>query len=101
MSAAPAVQGHIRLFRLKRWRSALPALARQYRENQPCPHILLEDFLDPEIALHRRAGQEGHRTFHGLFRPPAGWVGEIGNDLAGQEGSRSLLAGQGSIWILR
>jgi len=29
----------------------LPALVRQYRENQPCPHILLKDFLDPESAL--------------------------------------------------
>jgi 2OG-Fe(II) oxygenase superfamily len=25
-------------------------LAKRYQENHPCPHILLEDFLDPEIA---------------------------------------------------
>ena len=26
-------------------------LAKQYRDNQPCPHILLKDFLEPEVAL--------------------------------------------------
>src|ERR1700730_18302116 len=51
MSTASAVQAPIRLFPYERWGSPLPALARQYRENKPCPHILLKDFLEPEIAL--------------------------------------------------
>ena len=51
MSTAPAVQAPVRLFPYEKWGSPLPALARQYRENQPCPHILLKDFLDPEVAL--------------------------------------------------
>ena len=51
MSIAAAVQAAVRLFPYEKWRSPLPALAREYRENKPCPHILLEDFLDPEIAL--------------------------------------------------
>jgi hypothetical protein len=51
MSTAPAVQAHVRLFPYERWESRLPALARQYRQNHPCPHILLQDFLEPEIAL--------------------------------------------------
>src|SRR6202034_805502 len=50
MSTAPAVQSSPRLFPYRRWESPLPALARQYRENQPCPHILLKDFLDFEVA---------------------------------------------------
>src|SRR5579864_5292836 len=51
MSSAPAVQAPSLLFPYERWDSALPALARQYCENQPCPHILLEDFLEPKVAL--------------------------------------------------
>jgi hypothetical protein len=50
MSTARAVQAPVRLFPYDRWESSLPALARQYRENTPCRHILLKDFLDPEIA---------------------------------------------------
>lgn len=50
MSTAPAVLAAIRLFPYERWESVLPALASQYRQNKPCPHILLEDFLDPGIA---------------------------------------------------
>jgi len=49
MSTARAVQA-FRLFPYERWEPALPALALQYRENHPCPHILLRDFLEPEIA---------------------------------------------------
>jgi Rps23 Pro-64 3,4-dihydroxylase Tpa1-like proline 4-hydroxylase len=45
MSTAQALQA------ATRWDSRLPALAKRYRENHPCPHILLEDFLDPETAL--------------------------------------------------
>src|SRR5271157_4415360 len=51
MSTASAVRAPLRLFPYERWGAALPALTRQYRENQPCPHILLQDFLEPEIAL--------------------------------------------------
>jgi len=40
----------------------LPALAWQYRQNKPVPHLLLTDFLDPEIV--RAAAKEfpGPRT---------------------------------------
>ena len=51
MSTAPAVQASVRLFPYERWGSELSVLARQYRENKPCPHLLLKDFLEPEIAL--------------------------------------------------
>src|SRR5229473_5498272 len=51
MSTAAAVQAAVRLFPYERWGSSLPGLARQYRENEPCPHILLKDFLEPETAL--------------------------------------------------
>src|SRR5580698_9725905 len=50
MSTASAVQTPVRLFPYERWGSPLPELARQYRENHPCPHILLKDFLDAEVA---------------------------------------------------
>jgi hypothetical protein len=50
MSTARAIQP-ARLFPYEKWDDTLPALARHYRENHPCPHILLEDFLDPETAL--------------------------------------------------
>jgi len=49
MSIALAAQA-VRLFPYERWESLLPALNSQYRENRPCPHILLEDFLDSGIA---------------------------------------------------
>src|ERR1017187_7296980 len=51
MSTATAVQASVRLFPYERWESPLGSLARQYRENSPCPHILLKDFLEPDIAL--------------------------------------------------
>jgi Rps23 Pro-64 3,4-dihydroxylase Tpa1-like proline 4-hydroxylase len=55
MSSAQAVQDLVldadRLFSYDEWRSSLPALAMQYRENKPCPHILLKDFIEPETAL--------------------------------------------------
>src|SRR5260370_30698126 len=50
MSIAAAVQAAVRPFPYERWGSPLPALARQYRENKPCPHILLKDFLEPQIV---------------------------------------------------
>ncbi len=51
MSTARAVQAPIRLFPYERWAPPLPTLARQYRDNKPCPHILLRDFLDREVAM--------------------------------------------------
>ncbi|HWY03196.1 MAG TPA: 2OG-Fe(II) oxygenase [Candidatus Acidoferrum sp.] len=51
MSSAPAVKAADRLFPYDRWDFRLRALAQQYRENLPCPHILLRDFLEPETAL--------------------------------------------------
>jgi 2OG-Fe(II) oxygenase superfamily len=51
MSTAQALQAPARLFPFEKWSVSLPALARRYRENHPCPHILLEDFLDPEVGL--------------------------------------------------
>ena len=55
MSTAQAVQDRVhdtdRLFPYEKWGARLPALAGQYRENKPCPHILLEDFLESETAL--------------------------------------------------
>src|SRR5260370_2144628 len=50
MSMAAAAQAGVRIFPYERWGSPQPALARQYRENNPCPHILLKDFLEPQIA---------------------------------------------------
>ncbi|MFZ0997378.1 MAG: 2OG-Fe(II) oxygenase [Candidatus Sulfotelmatobacter sp.] len=55
MSTASAVQTPVRLFPYERWGSPLPELARQYRENHPCPHLLLKDFLDPEVAREMAA----------------------------------------------
>lgn len=56
MSTARAVQAPTRLFPYERWDFRLPALVRQYRESKPCPHILLKDFLETEIA-HEAAMQ--------------------------------------------
>src|SRR5579871_749306 len=51
MSLAQAVQVPARLFPFEKWSPNLSTLAKKYRENWPCPHILIEDFLDPEVAL--------------------------------------------------
>jgi Rps23 Pro-64 3,4-dihydroxylase Tpa1-like proline 4-hydroxylase len=55
MSTAPAVrdfvQGIDRPFSYEKWNALLPVLARQYRLNQPCPHVLIKDFLEPATAL--------------------------------------------------
>lgn len=51
MSTARAVGAPERLFPFERWDSRLPELAKLYRQNRPCPHILLKDFLDPDTAL--------------------------------------------------
>lgn len=39
------------LFPIDRWRAGLPALARQYQQNQPVPHICLNEFLSPQGAV--------------------------------------------------
>jgi hypothetical protein len=51
MTAAHAVPRITRLFAYEKWAAFVSRLAPQYRENHPCPHILLENFLDPETAL--------------------------------------------------
>jgi len=55
MSTAPAVrdfvQGIDRPFSYENWNALLPVLARQYRLNEPCPHVLIKDFLEPAAAL--------------------------------------------------
>jgi Rps23 Pro-64 3,4-dihydroxylase Tpa1-like proline 4-hydroxylase len=56
MSTARAIQAPARLFPYEIWESQMPPLVRQYRENHPCPHILLKDFLDPEVA-HQASSQ--------------------------------------------
>jgi hypothetical protein len=38
------------LFPYGKWHSQLASLAKQYQNNQPFPHICLEEFLDPEAA---------------------------------------------------
>ena len=50
MSTAPLIRADNRFFPYQKWESPLARLARQYRENHPCPHILLEEFLEPELA---------------------------------------------------
>jgi len=51
MSTARTVAVQTRLFRFEHWQPLLPELAKQYRVNPPCPHILLKDLLEPNIAL--------------------------------------------------
>jgi hypothetical protein len=50
MSTVRVLQAPYRLFPYERWEASLPALAKQYRQNQPFPHIVLRNFLEPEIA---------------------------------------------------
>ncbi|HLX85631.1 MAG TPA: 2OG-Fe(II) oxygenase [Terriglobales bacterium] len=38
------------LFPYVKWSSQLPTLRRQFRDNQPYPHVHLKDFLDREVA---------------------------------------------------
>ena len=61
-STAPALQSSAPLFPYDKWGRALPALARQYRDNYPCPHIRLIDFLTPETAS-AMADEFPHRRF--------------------------------------
>ncbi len=51
MSTARALQVSSRLFPLEMSRSRLYVLAKQYRENWPCPHLLFENFLEHEVTL--------------------------------------------------
>ncbi len=50
MSCLQTVEQGDRVFPYSRWNSQLPVLARRYREGNPVPHLLLPDFLDPEVA---------------------------------------------------
>lgn len=51
MSTARAVAVPTRLFPFERWGSSLPELAKQYQASRPFPHIVLKNFLEPDIAL--------------------------------------------------
>jgi hypothetical protein len=50
MSCLQTVEPTDRLFPYSRWSSQLRTLAREYSEGNPVPHVLLPDFLDPEVA---------------------------------------------------
>jgi hypothetical protein len=49
MSTAPAFQASA-LFPYEKWSVEVGKLAKRYRENWPCPHILLQNFIDPSAA---------------------------------------------------
>lgn len=51
MATAHVLQDTGRPFAYEKWEQLLPTLGARYRENRPCPHILLEDFIDPAAAL--------------------------------------------------
>jgi len=38
------------IFSYSNWNLALPLLAQEYRDNDPCPHIRIMDFINPEFA---------------------------------------------------
>jgi hypothetical protein len=49
--ATPITTPEIRsLFPYEKWSSQLSSLRRQFRDNQPYPHVHLKDFLDPVVA---------------------------------------------------
>jgi Rps23 Pro-64 3,4-dihydroxylase Tpa1-like proline 4-hydroxylase len=50
MACLQTVEQIDRLFPYSKWSSKLRALAREYRDGNPVPHVLLPDFLDPEVA---------------------------------------------------
>lgn len=58
--ADPIVTPITRLFPYAKWSSQLPSLRREFRENQPYPHVHLEGFLDESVAA------EMAREFPGL-----------------------------------
>lgn len=51
MSTVPAIETASRLFPFEKWGPQTSSLARKYRENKPCPHILMEHFIAPATAL--------------------------------------------------
>jgi 2OG-Fe(II) oxygenase superfamily len=51
MSTAPAVETAPRLFPFEKWGPQASSLARKYRDNKPCPHLLMEGFISPATAL--------------------------------------------------
>jgi hypothetical protein len=51
MTPSPVTTERTPRFPYAKWNRALPALADQFRENSPFPHIQLTDFLEPEVAL--------------------------------------------------
>ena len=50
MSTASSVAAQPGLFAFECWQPLLSELAGQYRRNYPCPHLLLKDFLEPDVA---------------------------------------------------
>ena len=50
MSCLQTVEQADRLFPYSRWTAQLRVLAGQYRKGNPVPHVLLSDFLEPEVA---------------------------------------------------
>ena len=59
--ADPVLAPRIRtLFPYEKWSPQATKLSRQFRDNQPYPHLHLREFLDPEIAV------EVSREFPGL-----------------------------------
>jgi Rps23 Pro-64 3,4-dihydroxylase Tpa1-like proline 4-hydroxylase len=51
MALAATVASQNLLFPYDKWTAQLPSLSLRYRNNQPCPHILLEDFVNPNVAI--------------------------------------------------
>src|SRR5207253_11011971 len=50
-SSAPQARPLFRFFPYAKWGPELAAMAKQFRENRPCPHIRLVDFLGPDTAM--------------------------------------------------
>jgi Rps23 Pro-64 3,4-dihydroxylase Tpa1-like proline 4-hydroxylase len=50
------------VFLFEKWTQLLPELSRQYRENQPCPHIHLTDFIGSEWARAMASDFPRHPT---------------------------------------
>ncbi len=44
------VEKKIELFPYSKWNPELPVLSRQYQNNDPVPHLLLTNFLNPHVA---------------------------------------------------
>jgi Rps23 Pro-64 3,4-dihydroxylase Tpa1-like proline 4-hydroxylase len=51
MATAHAIPETASFFSYQKWERELPDLSRRYRDNKPCPHILLKNFLNPQTAL--------------------------------------------------